>query len=201
MPSEAPSRPLVLVHGLLDTPRLFSRLERRLEGQDRPVLSPHLPHRFGATPLRQLAQQLDGLIQERWGVETSIDILGFSMGGVIARTWLQELGGAKRTHRFLSVGSPQQGTLTAQCVPAWLFAGLADMKRGSPLLRSLNGNDSDLQAVECISFFCRWDLMVCPGWQAVLPIGKSTAVPVWTHQQLMSHPRSLDLLLESLCID
>lgn len=201
MPSEAPSRPLVLVHGLLDTPRLFFRLERRLEGQDRPVLSPHLPHRFGATPLRQLAQQLDGLIQERWGLETSIDILGFSMGGVIARTWLQELGGAKRTHRFLSVGSPQQGTLTAQCVPAWLFAGLADMKRGSPLLRSLNGNDSDLQAVECISFFCRWDLMVCPGWQAVLPIGKSTVVPVWTHQQLMSHPRSLDLLLESLCID
>ena len=198
MPSEAPSRPLVLVHGLLDTPRLFSRLERRLEGQDRPVLSPHLPHRFGATPLRQLAQQLDGLIQERWGVETSIDILGFSMGGVIARTWLQELGGAKRTHRFLSVGSPQQGTLTAQCVPAWLFAGLADMKRGSPLLRSLNGNYSDLQAVECISFFCRWDLMVCPGWQAVLPIGKSTPVSVWTHQQLMSHPRSLDLLTEAL---
>jgi triacylglycerol lipase len=186
------------VHGLLDTPRLFFRLERRLEGQDRPVLSPHLPHRFGATPLRQLAQQLDGLIQERWGLETSIDILGFSMGGVIARTWLQELGGAKRTHRFLSVGSPQQGTLTAQCVPAWLFAGLADMKRGSPLLRSLNGNYSDLQAVECISFFCRWDLMVCPGWQAVLPIGTSTAVPVWTHQQLMSHPRSLDLLTEAL---
>ncbi len=198
MRSEAPSRPLVLVHGLLDTPRLFSRLERRLEGQDRPVLSPHLPHRFGATPLRQLAQQLDGLIQERWGLETSIDILGFSMGGVIARTWLQELGGAKRTHRFLSVGSPQQGTLTAQCVPAWLFAGLADMKRGSPLLRSLNGNYSDLQAVECISFFCRWDLMVCPGWQAVLPIGTSKVVPVWTHQQLMSHPRSLDLLTEAL---
>ena len=198
MRSEDPSRPLVLVHGLFDTPRLFSRLERRLEGQDRPVLSPHLPHRFGATPLRQLAQRLDGLIQERWGVETSIDILGFSMGGVIARTWLQELGGAKRTHRFLSVGSPQQGTLTAQCVPAWLFAGLADMKRGSPLLRSLNGNYSHLQAVECISFFCRWDLMVCPGWQAVLPIGTSTAVPVWMHQQLMSHPRSLDLLTEAL---
>ena len=137
MQSEAPTRPLVLVHGLLDTPRLFSRLERRLEGQHRPVFSPHLPHRFGAIPLRKLAQQLDGLIQERWGAETTIDLLGFSMGGVIGRTWLQEFGGAKRTHRFISVGSPQQGTLTAQCIPAWLFAGLADMKRGSPLLRSL----------------------------------------------------------------
>ena len=198
MQSEAATRPLVLVHGLLDTPRLFSRLERRLEGQHRPVLSPHLPHRFGATPLRKLAQQLDGLIQDRWGLETPIDLLGFSMGGVIARIWLQELGGAKRTHRFISVGSPQQGTLTAQCIPAWLFAGLADMKRGSPLLRALNDNYDNLKVVECISFFCRWDLMVCPGWQAVLPIGKSTAVPVLTHQQLMSHPRSLDLLIESL---
>ncbi len=198
MQSESAARPLVLVHGLLDTPGLFSRLERRLEGQHRPVLSPHLPHRFGATPLRKLAQQLDGLIQDCWGLETPIDLLGFSMGGVIARTWLQEFGGAKRTHRFISVGSPQQGTLTAQCIPAWLFAGLADMKPGSPLLRSLNDNYADLQTVECISFFCRWDLMVCPGWQAVLPIGKSTAVPVLTHQQLMSHPRSLDLLIESL---
>ena len=201
MQPEAATRPLVLVHGLLDTPRLFSRLERRLEGQHRSVFSPHLPHRFGAIPLRKLAQQLDGLIQERWGPKTPIDLLGFSMGGVIARTWLQELGGAKRTHRFISVGSPQQGTLTAQCIPAWLFAGLADMKRASPLLRSLNRDYAELQAVECLSFFCHWDLMVCPGWQAVLPIGKSTAVPVWTHQQLMSHPKSLDLLIESLLVD
>ena len=201
MESEAATRPLVLVHGLLDTPRLFSRLQHRLEGQNRPILSPHLPHRFGAIPLRKLARQLDGLIQERWGPKTPIDLLGFSMGGVIARTWLQELDGAKRTHRFISVGSPQQGTLTAQGVPSWLFAGLADMQRGSPLLRSLNGDYAELQAVKCLSFFCRWDLMVCPGWQALLPIGKSTAVPVWTHQQLMSHPKSLDLLIESLLID
>ena len=201
MQPEAATRPLVLVHGLLDTPRLFSRLERRLEGQHRSVFSPHLPHRFGAIPLRKLAQQLDGLIQERWGPKTPIDLLGFSMGGVIARTWLQELGGAKRTHRFISVDSPHQGTFTAQCLPGWLFAGLADMKRGSPLLCSLNRDYAELQAVECLSFFCYWDLMVCPGWQAVLPIGKSTAVPVWTHQQLMSHPKSLDLLIESLLVD
>ena len=153
MQSEPATRPLVLVHGLLDTPRLFSRLERRLEGQQRSVFSPHLPHRFGAIPLRKLAQQLDGLIQDRWGSETRIDLLGFSMGGVIGRTWLQEFGGAKRTQRFISVGSPQQGTVTAQCIPAWLFAGLADMKRGSPLLRSLNGDYAELQSVECISFF------------------------------------------------
>ncbi len=201
MKSQDALRPLVLVHGLLDTPRLFSRLERRLEVQPRPLLSPHLPHRFGATPLRTLAKQLDQQIQEQWGVERPIDLLGFSMGGVIARIWLQEFGGAKRTQRFISVGSPQRGTLTAQCIPGCLFAGLADMKRGSSLLRSLNLDCAALESVDCISFFCRWDLMVFPGWQAVLPIGKAMEVPVITHQQLMSHPRSLDLLIESLRID
>jgi triacylglycerol lipase len=43
MRPEAPSRPLVLVHGLLDTPRLFSRLERRLEGQHRQCFLPICP--------------------------------------------------------------------------------------------------------------------------------------------------------------
>jgi len=197
----AATRPLVLVHGLFDTPRLFSRLERRLQGHRQSVFSPHLPHRFGATPLRHLAQQLDSQIRVQWDFDRPIDLLGFSMGGVIARIWLQEFGGGQRTYRFLSVGSPQMGTLTAQLIPSWLFAGLADMKRGSPLLRSLNQDCSALQGVDCISLFCRWDLMVVPGWQAVLPIGSSRRVRVWTHQQLMSHPKSLDLLVEILHSD
>jgi NDP-sugar pyrophosphorylase family protein len=49
--------PLVLVHGLWDTPRLFRRLEAELHGRcdDITLFAPHLPHRLGATPLRQLA--------------------------------------------------------------------------------------------------------------------------------------------------
>lgn len=194
-------RPLVLVHGLWDTPRLFQRLERELEAHDVPLLVPHLPHRLGVTPLRSLAQQLDGHIQARWGAERPIDILGFSMGGIISRVWLQELGGASRTHRFISVGSPQRGTFTAQWIPRWLFAGLADMKRGSRLLRHLDADISSLEPLECFSFFCRWDLMVIPGWQAVLPLGERLSVPVLTHQQLILHPRALGLLTTTILSD
>ena len=194
-------RPLVLVHGLWDTPHLFHRLVRQLEDHQVPLLVPHLPHRLGAIPLRSLAEQLDGHIQARWGAERPIDILGFSMGGIISRVWLQELGGASRSHRFISVGSPQRGTLTAQWIPRWLFAGLADMKRGSRLLRHLNADPSSLRRLACTSFYCRWDLMVFPGWQAVLPLGTQHAVPVLTHQQLMAHPRALELLTQTILSD
>lgn len=191
-------RPLVLVHGLWDTPRLFNRLVKELEEHEVPMLIPHLPHRLGAVPLIDLAVDLGRIINNHWGIDQEIDILGFSMGGVIARIWLQQLDGARRTVRFLSVASPHLGTLTAQWIPHCLFAGLADMKRGSPLLRQLNQDPSLLNSVDCMSYFCRWDLMVVPGWQAVLPFGPTMAVPVLTHQQLMSHPKALQLLITKL---
>ena len=190
-------RPLVLVHGLWDTPRLFRRLEQRLDQNGIARLVPHLPHRLGAIPLRDLARLLDGHIQARWG-EQEIDLLGFSMGGVISRIWLQEFGGAQRCRRFISVGSPQQGTYTAQWIPRWLFAGLADMKRGSVLLNQLNADCSALQSVDCVSFYCRWDLLVVPGWQAVLPVGERHDVSVLTHQQLMAHQTALNQLMRTI---
>lgn len=204
MTSSVPSatrRPLVLVHGLWDTPRLFRRLERQLEAHAFPLLVPHLPHRLGAVPLCHLAEQLDAHIRRHFGEEQTIDLLGFSMGGVISRIWLQQLGGVHRTHRFISVGSPQRGTITAQWIPPWLFAGLADMKRGSPLLRSLNHDVASLRQIDCLSYFCRWDLMVVPGWQAHLPVGDVHSVPVLTHQQLISDPRALDQLEQALLRD
>ncbi|QNG26901.1 triacylglycerol lipase [Synechococcus sp. HK01-R] len=194
-------RPLVLVHGLWDTPHLFHRLVGQLDRAHVPLLVPHLPHRLGAVPLRTLASHLDQHIQAHWGSEQPIDILGFSMGGIISRIWLQELGGASRSRRFISVGSPQRGTLTAQWIPRWLFAGLADMKRGSALLRQLNADSSALASLSCTSFYCRWDAMVFPGWQAVLPVGASHAVPVFTHQQLMAHPLALSMLMQTILGD
>ena len=197
----SPRRPIVLVHGLWDSPLLFNCLVRCLGVDRRALLVPLLPHRLGAVPLLTLAEQLDDHIRQRWGDDCVIDLLGFSMGGIISRVWLQHLGGARRTHRFISVGSPHQGTFTAQWIPHWLLAGLADMKRGSVLLRSLNADLSSLQPVDCVSYFCPWDLMVVPGWQAHLPVGTVRSLPVLTHQQLMSHPRSLDVLVQALLSD
>lgn len=192
------TRPLVLMHGLWDTPRLFRRLIQAIDAPEQPLLAPHLPHGLGVVPLREMARRLDRAIQERFGPDTEIDLFGFSMGGVIGRIWLQELDGARRTRRFFSVGSPQQGTLAALPIPRLLLAGAADMKPGSAVLRALNRSDTALADVDCRSYFCRWDLMVCPGWQAVLPVGPQVELPVWTHQQLIAHPLAVNRLAADL---
>ena len=72
------------------------------------------------------------------------------------------------------------------------------MKPGSDLLRELNQTNTALAGVACRSYFCRWDLMVCPGWQAVLPVGPQVELPVWTHQQLIAHPLAVNRLAADL---
>ena len=191
-------RKLVLVHGLWDKPKIFDRLISYLQVDNLTIFAPYLPHKGGRTPLKNLAIELDRLILERFGSEQFIELLGFSMGGVICRAWLQQMGGAFRTDSFISVGSPHYGTYTAQLIPNWLLWGIADMKRGSPLVQELNRNTDLLHAVRCSSYFCRWDLMAFPGWQAVLPVGNHFAVPVLTHKDLIAHPRSLKILSEKI---
>ena len=193
-----PSPPLVLVHGLLDSPAVFNGLKRELAHGRQPLLIPQLPLRLGRTPIAELAEELGWHIEAAFGGEERVDVLGFSIGGVIARTWIQLLGGHRRTRRFISVGSPQLGTITAQPWPGRLFRGIADLKWGSALLSQLNGDLSALRRIECHSFYSILDLAVLPGWLAVLPVGERTMLPVLTHPQLLRDPAAIQPLAREL---
>ncbi|MEB3166565.1 MAG: alpha/beta hydrolase [Cyanobacteriota bacterium] len=190
--------PLVLVHGLLDTPAVFGGLRRELGGGRQPLLIPDLPLRLGRTGVMEVAELLGSHIEAAFGRREPLDLLGFSMGGVIARCWIQLLGGHGRTRRFLSVGSPQQGTLTALPWPGRIFPGIADLRAGSALLERLNGDLEPLRRIECHSFYSAIDLVVLPGWSAVLPVGARTMLPVLTHPQLLRDRAALQPLAREL---
>jgi triacylglycerol lipase len=194
--------PLVLVHGLWDTPRLFDRLLAHLDGAFPQVLVPHLPHGLGRVPIETMARWLNQEINGAFGAHSTVDILGFSMGGLISRCWIQEHEGHSRTRRFVCVGSPQRGTLTAQLVPRRWLPSIADMKVGSPFLRQLQQDwkqhPERLGSVDCCSYYCPIDLMVVPAWPGVLPVGPHQALPVWSHPQLMHHPKALKTLVSTL---
>jgi len=191
-------RPIFLVHGLWNNPKLFEKLIKKIKEDDYQLYRPHLPHKFGKTSLRRLASDLDSKIEELVGPETEIDIVGFSMGGLISRLWLQNHNGFSRTKRFFSIGTPHFGTYTAQIIPSSFMPGIAEMKRGSSLLFQLNNDLTSLEKVECISFFTKWDLMTFPGWQAKLSIGDSYNLPVLTHKELITNSISLDILVEKI---
>ena len=191
-------RPIFLVHGLWNNPKLFEKLIERIEDVDCQLYRPHLPHSFGKTSLWKLARDLDSKIEELVGPKIEIDIVGFSMGGLISRIWLQNYDGFLRTKRFFSIGTPHLGTYTAQIIPSFLMPGLGEMKRGSNLVAQLNNDLTPLTSLECISFYTKWDLMSFPGWQAKLPLGNSYELPVLTHKELITNTSALEILVEKI---
>ena len=195
---ETYKRPIFLIHGLWNNPKLFEKLINKIKEDDFELYKPHLPHNFGKTSLRWLARELDSKIEELVGPEKEIDIVGFSMGGLISRIWLQNHNGFLRTKRFFSIGTPHFGTYTAQLIPSYLMAGIAEMKRGSRLLSQLNNDLTSLEKVECTSFYTKWDLMSFPGWQAKLSIGDSYQLPVLTHKELITSSSSIDILVKKI---
>ena len=192
--------PIILIHGLWNTSRIFSLISSKLDEKEVEYFAPTLNHAFGMTSIVELTNLMDQLIVEKYGLEQEIDILGFSMGGIIGRYWINKFNGHKRTKRFITIGSPHNGTLTSQLVPKYPFRGISEMKINSSLLRDLANYDYFLNGIDCISFFTYWDLMVFPGWRANLNVGEKISLNIFKHRNLVRNPEAVERIIERLMI-
>ena len=189
---ESNNRPIVLIHGLWNTSDIFKYLTRKLDQYSIKYYAPTLQHDFGKVSIIDLTKSLNELIVDEYGFDKKIDLLGFSMGGIIGSYWLKYFEGNKRTGKFISIGSPHKGTITAQIVPRFPLKGISEMKINSKLLKDLYASNDFLEDVNCISFFTKWDLMVFPGWKAYLPKGNKYSLNIFKHKNLMKNEYALN---------
>ena len=190
--------PIILIHGLWNKADIFSKITSKLDEFEIEYFAPTLKHEYGMKSIIELTNLLNDLILEKYGYEKELDILGFSMGGIIGRYWIKKLNGYKRTRKFITVGSPHKGTLASQLVPKFPFRGIAEMKINSPLLRELSKSDYLLGGINCISFFTYWDLMVFPGWRANLNSGEKISLKIYKHKNLVRNPDAVEIIIDRI---
>ena len=190
--------PIILIHGLWNTSSIFSSITSKLDDIGIDYLAPTLEHSYGMTSIIDLTNTLNKLILEKYGFKKELDILGFSMGGIIGRYWIQKFNGYERTRRLLSIGSPHKGTLMAQLVPKYPFRGISEMKINSKFLRELEKNDFFLADIDCINFFTYWDLMVFPSWWTNLNFGKKISVKVYKHRNLVRDESVVEKIMDEI---
>ena len=94
----------------------------------------------------------------------SVDVIGYSAGGVVARLWIREYGGASKVRRIVTLGSPQHGTEVAALAGSLIGCPVAcqQLEPGSEVLNTLNAGDETPAGPQWVSVWSTVDQVVVP---------------------------------------
>ncbi len=134
--------------------------------------------RAEAEHLREVAEQVKAETDA-----PSVDVIGYSAGGVVARLWVRDYGGGRVARRMLTLGSPHHGT--SQAALGREFAGgcptaCEQLAPDSDLLRKLNSGDETPDG---------------PLWATVRSTGDQVVTPVDSAEL----DGALNILVQDVC--
>ncbi len=142
------------------------------------------------------------------GGATSVDIVGYSAGGVTARLWFRAYDGGSVARRIVTLGSPQHGTdlaaLASDIAPDSCPVACQQLATDSDLIRSLNSGDETPPGPAWVSFWTTDDQISTPPQTASLDGALDVAVQSVcpglsvTHGQLPEDPAVVAMVLAEL---
>ena len=162
---EAAATPIILLHGYFHNRSGFLVMRRALRRNGfRHVHT--MNYNVIGHEIEELASQLSGYVENilnRTGA-TRVHLVGHSLGGLVARTYVQEFGGDKRVHTCITLGTPHSGTYAA-----WMGRGRAarQLRPRSELLERLETRACPSD-VRFISYYSNLDPLVVPASSAKL---------------------------------
>ena len=176
---------VVLVHGILDTGALFDPMVGRLEAAGCRCFAPTLRPNTCALGVHDLAGKLSAQIDRRFGPRAPFVLVGFSLGAVVARDYVQTLAARGRVRGAFLISAPNHGTLWACLCPR---GGLRDLAIGSPFLRRLNADDRAWTGIAVRSYWTPFDLMIVPAASSRWPVGETRCVACALHPWMVRNP-------------
>ena len=174
----APRNPVLLIHGIKDDARKMEPLARYLRAQGWDAKTMSLRPSWGQKGLDVLAGQVAEFIGENYAPGEKIDLVAFSMGGLVTRYYLQRLGGLERVQRYVTISAPHGGTLLAYLIPN---AGCRQMRFGSAFLRDLASDADRLAQLEFTSIWTPLDAIIVPPRSSVMPQARNERLVIALH--------------------
>ncbi|MEH2127226.1 esterase/lipase family protein [Nostoc sp.] len=187
--------PVLLIHGIDDTEAVFHKMAAQLRLQGWSVYSLNLVPNNGDVGLDELAKQVADYVTATFAPEQRLDLIGFSMGGIVSRYYVQRLGGINRVQRFITISSPHYGTVVAY---GSRRPGCLQMRPDSIFLKDLNSDAVMLGQIDFTSIWTPYDLMIVPANSSQMPVGTQVIVPVTLHPWMLTDPRSLRVVTTAL---
>jgi pimeloyl-ACP methyl ester carboxylesterase len=179
------TRPVVLVHGYAMSRAYFLLLISRL---GRAGLGPFYGFEYWTLgKVASAARRLGEFVEElcRFHGVDSVDLVGHSMGGVVARYYVALGGGASRVRHLVTLGSPHSGTAVS-------YFGVGrpvhELLPGSALIARLDAAGLP-KSVRALAIWSRSDAMVWSEAQARLPGARMVSFDDLGHLGLLASRR------------
>lgn len=187
---------MVLVHGINDTSRKFKTMQAAFEGKGYRCIVPSLTPKNGSLGLPHLAMQLKTIIDAEIADNNAvICLLGFSMGGLVSRYYLQELEGYRKVSCFISISAPHHGSLLAYLSPS---LGARQMRPGSDFIRLLEQNGGRLGVLPCYSYWTPFDLMILPATSSIWANAENIKIKSLCHPLMVRNGRVIADIIDKV---
>jgi triacylglycerol lipase len=169
------AEPVIIVAGTFSPELANEPLADRLRGDGYRTFIFELPT-LGTQDIGLSAQALDDFADGvRAGTGAArVDLVGHSQGGLVARSYVKDHGGAGEVDSLITLGTPNRGTYVANLAS---FLGLGNclsvvaceqMSIGSSFLAELNAGDDTIGSVRYTTFRTDQDELVRPVGNATL---------------------------------
>ena len=142
----------------------------------------------GDAPIESLAEQVATFVQGAIAPQQTFHLIGFSMGGLISRYYVQRLGGLNRVKTFITISTPHRGTLLAL---GSRRHGIKQMRPGSRFLTDFN---RDIDCLRSCPFYTLWtpfDLLILPPWSSLVGVGQAQRLCIASHNQMIRNTKGL----------
>jgi predicted alpha/beta hydrolase family esterase len=196
-PGVAPDavRPVLLLHGILCNAQVWRGVQTRLRSAGfGPIEALDVEPLLADIELqaRQVAPRLLALQRQCNGER--VIIIAHSMGGLIARALLRDLG-ASAIRRVVTIASPHHGTTMVRGLP---WPDTRQMSRVSPWLGALNLAQEGRFTVPFASIFTGEDNLVAPAESARLEGAELHELHGVGHLGILRSHRALDCVMTTL---
>jgi triacylglycerol lipase len=188
-------RTVILLHGIFDSGQVFATLQQLLHDHGFCTLAPDLVPNDGSVSIAALAEQVRQIVEQDCKEAEWLGLIGFSMGGIVARYYLQNLGGYRRVKRVVTISSPHRGSALAYLKNG---SGVEELRPNSPLLKALAESEELLLPLKPLSLWTPLDLMVVPAKNSIWKIAQNIAFNVVAHPLMLTSRAVHDAILKSL---
>lgn len=186
---------IVLVHGFISTSKIFFFIKKKLEAQGNKCYSPTLKPIDAKYGIEDLAIKLKDYIKNNLEADSKFVLVGFSLGAIICRYYLQELRGIDRVNQLITISAPHHGSYLSYIYPG---KGMKQLRPKSDFLKNMEAKEFLLKSINLFSYRTPLDLMIIPNNSSVWKIATNKRFISPMHSSMLINSKLINEIIKQL---